>query len=261
MRELRQSPHRCRGQERQVQLLRLPLLAQAGQRHLQAPRLNARTFEKLVVNEIRENVLTESNIKDLVKLLDEEMDGLAREQRQKLQSIEEELEEVKRRLGRIWHAIETTDIEMADASDRIGEHRDRKEKLEALDPRIGGPFVEVWEYGLKIHTPSPSDPTAELGFTDPKAYVAQRTEEETKLSREVLMALPTELPPIEDLVFPEAVAEYEKLHSDVKEMFWDQVRIKYAYGIAVGKGDLSSAHRQPGCAGSPPCMRPPRRVR
>ena len=46
------------------------------------------------------------------------MDGVAAEQRERLQSIEEELDEVKRRLGRIWQAIETTDIEMADASDR-----------------------------------------------------------------------------------------------------------------------------------------------
>ena len=40
------------------------------------PRLNAKTFEKLIIHEIRENVLTESNIRDLVKLLDEEMDGV-----------------------------------------------------------------------------------------------------------------------------------------------------------------------------------------
>ena len=33
-------------------------------------------------------------------------------------------------MGRIWQVIETTDIEMADASDRIKEHRERKEKLE-----------------------------------------------------------------------------------------------------------------------------------
>ena len=65
-----------------------------------------------------------------MKLLDEEMDGVAAEQRQRLETIEEELEDVKRRLGRIWQVIETTDIEMADASDRIREHRDRKEKLE-----------------------------------------------------------------------------------------------------------------------------------
>ena len=75
-------------------------------------------------------ILTESNIRDMVKLLDLELDGVAREQRKKLESIEEELEDVKKRLGRIWNAIETTDIEMSDASDRIREHRERKEKLE-----------------------------------------------------------------------------------------------------------------------------------
>ena len=86
--------------------------------------------EQLIVDEIRANVLTESNIRDLVRLLDEEMDGVAREQRQRLETIEEELDEVKRRLGRIWQVIETTDIEMADASERIKEHREHKEKLE-----------------------------------------------------------------------------------------------------------------------------------
>ena len=50
-----------------------------------------------------------------------------RDQRERLQNIEEELEDVKKRLGRIWNHIETTDTEMADASDRIREH---KEKLE-----------------------------------------------------------------------------------------------------------------------------------
>ena len=94
------------------------------------PRLNAKSFEKLIVNEIRENVLTESNIRDLVKLLDEEMDGVTREQRKRLETIEDELEEVKRKLARIWNHIETTDTEMADASDRIREHRERQERLE-----------------------------------------------------------------------------------------------------------------------------------
>ena len=94
------------------------------------PRLNARRFEELVVGKIRSNILTEGSITDLVKVVDEEMDGIAREQRKRLQIIEDELEDVKRKLGRIWHVIETTDIEMADASDRIREHRERKERLE-----------------------------------------------------------------------------------------------------------------------------------
>ena len=105
-------------------------LLKRGSGTCKTPRLNAKSFEKRIVDEIRANVLTESNIRDLVQLLDEEMDGVALEQRERLETIEEELEEVKRRLGRIWQVIETTDIEMADASERIREHRERKEKLE-----------------------------------------------------------------------------------------------------------------------------------
>ena len=105
-------------------------LLKRGSGTCKTPRLNAKSFEKLIVDEIRANVLTESNIRDLVKLLDEEMDGVAAEQRQRLETVEEELEDVKKRLGRIWQVIETTDIEMADASERIKEHRERKEKLE-----------------------------------------------------------------------------------------------------------------------------------
>ena len=105
-------------------------LLKRGNGACETPRLNAKSFENLIGDEIRANVLTESNIRDLVKLLDEEVDGVAHEQRERLQTIEEEPEDVKRRLGRIWQVIETTDIEMADASDRIREHRERKEKLE-----------------------------------------------------------------------------------------------------------------------------------
>ena len=37
---------------------------------------------------------------------------------------------MKRKLGRIWHFIETSDAVMTDASDRIREHRERQERLE-----------------------------------------------------------------------------------------------------------------------------------
>ena len=105
-------------------------LLKKGKGTCETPRLNSKSFEKLIIDQIRENVLTESNIRDLVKLLDEEMDGAAREQRERLETIEQELEDVKKRLARIWQFVETTDIEMADASDRIKEHRDRQQQLE-----------------------------------------------------------------------------------------------------------------------------------
>ena len=96
----------------------------------ETPSINARRFEELVVGKIRSNILTEGNIRALVKIVDEEMDGVAREQRKRLETVEDELEDVKRKLGRIWHLVENTDTDMADASDRIKEHRERQTRLE-----------------------------------------------------------------------------------------------------------------------------------
>ena len=83
-----------------------------------------------MVGKIRENILTESNIRDLVRLVDEEMDGVAKEQRQRLETIESELVDVKRRLERLYDLAETTDLNIDDFKPRIREHRDRQEKLE-----------------------------------------------------------------------------------------------------------------------------------
>ena len=95
------------------------------------PRLNARRFEEMVVGKIRENVLTESNIRELVRLVDEEMDGIAKEQRQRLETAESELADVKRRLERLYELAETTDLDIDDFMPRIRKHRERQEKLVA----------------------------------------------------------------------------------------------------------------------------------
>ena len=95
-----------------------------------APRLNARRFEEMVVDRIRENILTESNIGELVRLVDEEMDGIAREHRQRLETAESELADVKRRLDRLYNLAETTDLDLGDFMPRIREHRERQQKLE-----------------------------------------------------------------------------------------------------------------------------------
>ncbi len=82
------------------------------------------------MGKIRENVLTESNIRTLVKLVDEEMDGVAREQRKTLRTIETDLADVRRRLDTIYNLVEATEVEMADFTPRIRQHRERQERLE-----------------------------------------------------------------------------------------------------------------------------------
>ncbi len=79
---------------------------------------------------IRENILTESNIRDLMRLVNEEMDSMVREHRERLEALEEELIEVRRRLDRLWQAVETTDLEINGVLPHIREHKERQERLE-----------------------------------------------------------------------------------------------------------------------------------
>ncbi len=97
----------------------------------EAPRLNTRRFEEMVLERIRANVLTEGIGPALVEVVEEEMDSVGREQRKRLQTIESSIEDVKQNLARVWQVIETTDRDVADAADRIREHRERRERWQS----------------------------------------------------------------------------------------------------------------------------------
>ena len=105
-------------------------LIKRGRKACETPRLNAKRFEETIIGQIRDHILTESNIRDLVRMMDEEMDGVAAEQRERLESIELELTEERKKMERIWRFVESTDLDFADASDRIKQHRDRQQQLE-----------------------------------------------------------------------------------------------------------------------------------
>ena len=117
-------------------------LLKKGKGTCKTPRLNSKRFEKLMIEQIRANILTESNIRDLVRLMDEEMDGVAAEQRERLQNIEAELIEVGQRLDRVWHVIENSELDISDATSRIREHRERQEKLEIAAEEAGALLSE-----------------------------------------------------------------------------------------------------------------------
>ena len=114
-------------------------LLKRGRDACDAPRLNARRFEGLVVDQIRANILTESNIRDLVRLVGEELDVVASERRKQLETIESELADVRRRLDRLYHLMETTELDISDVLPRVREHKERRERLEqaASEARAG----------------------------------------------------------------------------------------------------------------------------
>ena len=105
-------------------------LLKRGKGTCDTPRLSARRFERTIIDQIRVNVLTESNMKTLVELVNEELDEVFQEQKERLEAMEEELLELRRRMDRLWYAVETTDLEINDIIPRLREHQERQEKLE-----------------------------------------------------------------------------------------------------------------------------------
>jgi hypothetical protein len=73
----------------------------------------------LVIDKIKERVLTTENLNRLVHIVNEEMDGLAIEYRQRLDSVIDEIADVDRRLDRLYDALETGKIQLADLAPRI----------------------------------------------------------------------------------------------------------------------------------------------
>ena len=96
-----------------------------------SPRLDARQFEELVVSKIRSNILTVGNIRDLIKVVDERLDGVTDDQRKRLETIESELADVLGRLDRLYDIVKTTDMHVDDFKPRIRALRERQERLES----------------------------------------------------------------------------------------------------------------------------------
>ena len=93
--------------------------------------LNAPRVEDFIVEKIRERILTEETIVELVTLVAEEIDAMAGELSGRLEVIEAELRDVRKRLERLYEVLETSELTLEVLSPRIFSLRHREEQLEA----------------------------------------------------------------------------------------------------------------------------------
>ena len=93
--------------------------------------LNADRVESFVLDKIRERILTDETITELVTLVAEEIDALAGELGGRLQAIEAELADVQSRLLRLYEALEKSDLTLEALSPRILSLRQREDQLAA----------------------------------------------------------------------------------------------------------------------------------
>ena len=93
--------------------------------------LNATKVEDLVIEKVRERILTEETITELVTLVAEEIDNLAGEVNGRLTAINSELCDVETRLENLYQALETKQLPIEVISPRILALKSRQDQLVA----------------------------------------------------------------------------------------------------------------------------------
>jgi len=117
-------------------------LLRRGRNTCNAPYLNVRKLEAFVAEKIKERILTEDNLRKLVRLVNEELDSMSREYGERLGVIEAELAGVNRRLGRLYDALEMGKVSLDDLSPRIQHLRHRQDQLRAAREELGGVLAQ-----------------------------------------------------------------------------------------------------------------------
>ncbi len=97
--------------------------------------VNREKLEQSVVARIKERILTDKNLTDLVKMVNEELARLKTDSSEILAQIDGQLDECTKRLQRLFAAVETGKMELDDLAPRI---RELKQQIEQLQSKRRG---------------------------------------------------------------------------------------------------------------------------
>ncbi len=98
-------------------------------------------IEKIVIEQIKQKVLTQECLEELVKLVNEELDSAHGLLKDKLDVIDAELNDVKARLSKLYDALETGKLSLDDLSPRIKELKARQDALTKARVQIEADMV------------------------------------------------------------------------------------------------------------------------
>ena len=100
-----------------------------GKENCNARNLPKEKIEKLVIDQIKQKVLTPEYLEGLIKLVNAELDSTQGLLKNKLDDIDLELEDVKARLSKLYEVLETGKLNLDDLSPRIKEMKAKQDSL------------------------------------------------------------------------------------------------------------------------------------
>jgi len=162
--------------------------------------LNSRKFEGLVIDKIKEHILTEEHLTKLVYLVNEQMDDASRECQEELKLISREEDSISTRLDKLYDAVETGKINLDDLTPRIRELRSRQEKLLArqseLEVAMSDKRVELADMKMvKSYVIDLRHTLNEGPLTDRRAFIRSFVKEIAVTQQEIQLTYTLPLPP------------------------------------------------------------------
>jgi len=100
-----------------------------GKQACSARALPKEKLERLVTEQLQSRVLTDSNLEELVKLVNEELRSASSGLKDRLDTCDAELQDVKTRLSRLYDVLETGKLSLDELAPRIRELRSRHDEL------------------------------------------------------------------------------------------------------------------------------------
>ena len=106
--------------------------------------LNAPKFEALVMEKIKTLILNEEKIGELVKMVNEELNDSHASQKEQLNSIKAQMEDIQSRLDALYEAIELKQFTLEDLKPRILWHKSTMERLMTSKDDLESQLNQDW---------------------------------------------------------------------------------------------------------------------
>ncbi len=133
-------------------------------------------LEQRVIQQIKEKVLTNENLEELVKLVNEDLHSASAGLSDRMQLIEVELTDTHARLSRLYDALETGKLGLEELAPRIKELKNREDDLSKARLQIEAEMITCGVQDVKLATVQAyasdlRNILEESDFTDRKAFL------------------------------------------------------------------------------------------